>query len=659
MILARVLSRVRARVRGPAPGPVPSRTPAPPPARPGLRVDYPRRGRRGAARFLPSWRQALALALLGLTGAAGLVGWLYVTTPIPDVNAEASSEATVYYWADGRQMVSVGPVNRQNVPLSDIPGPLRNAVIATENASFYSDPGFSVRGLVRAVVNTARGGELEGGSTITQQYVKNTYLTQERTLSRKLRELCLSVKLSRTLTKDEILQGYLNTSWFGRDAYGVQAAAVAYYGTDARNLDPSQGALLAALLKGGDFYDPELSAEHRRRAEARWRYVLDRQVELGFMTRAQRAAYTDFPEPRSRSVASGLAGQIGYLVDAANKDLRNRAGLTAEELGRGGYRVRTTFERAAVDRLRRAVEGVAAQAGSSPGGDDGSGGAGGAAEGPGGSGGSGGETQFGAASVRPGDGAVLALYGGPDATRHFTSNADTAGVPVGSAFTPFVMAAALRQGVRGDGGTDGAQALRRALVRADADVFVGLGEAVGLDRVRDVAVGAGLLPGSMAALEPPFALGTSTPSAIRMAGAYGTFATGGLRAEPYSVTAVTYRGAPLEGLERPAARQVLEPDVAREVARGLRDVAVDAVDPDTLRALGPVAAGRTSGADRAEAVWFVGYGEDLSTAVTVFRPGPRGAGLLPLTEPDAGELPLRVWSAYMTASADRAAGGPS
>ncbi|WP_023591142.1 transglycosylase domain-containing protein [Streptomyces thermolilacinus] len=656
MILARVLSRVRARVRERAGGRVPSRPPVLPRARPGLRVDYPRRGRRGAARFLPSWRQLLALALLGLTGAAGLLGWLYVTTPIPDVNAGASSEATVYYWADGSRMVSVGPVNRQNVPLSDIPGPLRDAVIATENATFYSDPGFSVRGLVRAVVNTARGGELEGGSTITQQYVKNTYLTQERTLSRKLRELCLSVKLSRSLAKDEILQGYLNTSWFGRDAYGVQAAAVAYYGTDARNLDPSQGALLAALLKGGDFYDPELSAEHRRRAEARWRYVLDRQVELGFMTRAQRAAYADFPEPRSRSVASGLAGQTGYLVDAANKDLRNRTGLTAEELGRGGYRVRTTFERAAVDRLRRAVEGVAARAGASTGGDGGPGGAGAGAGGPSGSGG---ETQFGAASVRPGDGAVLALYGGPDATRHFTSNADTAGVPAGSAFTPFVMAAALRQGVRGHDGTDGAQALRRALVRADADVFLGLGEAVGLDRVRDVAVGAGLLPGSMAALEPPFALGTSTPSAIRMAGAYGTFATGGLRAEPYSVTAVAYRGAPLEGLERPAARQVLEPDVAREVARGLRDVAVDAVDPDTLRALGPVAAARTSGADRAEAVWFVGYGEDLSTAVTVFRTGPRGAGLLPLTEPDAGELPLRAWSAYMTASAAGAAGRTS
>ncbi|WP_228979252.1 transglycosylase domain-containing protein [Streptomyces sp. DH12] len=658
-----------------------------------VRLDYPRRGRRGPARFLPSWRQWLGVALLGLAAVVGLAGWVYATTPIPDVNAEARSEATVYYWADGTQMASVGPVNRQNVPLSDVPGPLRDAVIATENATFYSDPGFSVRGLARAVVATARGGELQGGSTITQQYVKNTYLTQERTASRKVRELFLSVKLSRTLSKDEILQGYLNTSWFGRGAYGVQAAAVAYYGTDARDLDPSRSALLAALLKGGDLYDPALGEEHRRRAEARWRYVLDRQVELGLMTPDERAAHTVFPEPRPRSVANGLAGQVGYLVDAADKDLRNRTGLTPEALGRGGYRIRTTFDRAAVERLRRAVEdaGPAADAGG-PGADAGS---------PGAEGASGaardGAVQVGAASVRPGDGAVLALYGGPDATRHFSSNADTAGVPAGSAFTPFVVAAALQRGLVGDDTPRRALALRRALVRGDPGAFLRLGEAVGPAGVREVAVDAGLLPRSMAPLEPAFALGTSTPSAIRMAGAYATFASGGRRADPYSVTAVTYRGVPVAGLERPPARQVLDPDVAREVARGLRDVAVDAVDPATLAALGPIAAGRTGDRDRSPAAWFVGYGEELSTAVTVFRTRPDGGGLLPLTgagagdsggageyggaggsgsagdsgaedagagaagaggvDPSAGGPALRVWSAYMAASAAAGEGG--
>ncbi|MEE1752987.1 transglycosylase domain-containing protein [Streptomyces sp. SP18CS02] len=644
------------------------------------RIDYPRRNRRGALRFVPSWRQLLALSLLCCGGFAALLGYVYSTVHITDVNATARAEANVYYWADGSQMVSVGSINRQNVPLSDIPPSLQNAVVATENSTFYSDPGFSVRGLARAVVNMARGGEVQGGSTITQQYVKNTYLTQDQTLDRKLRELCLAVKLSRSLSKKEILQGYLNTSWFGRNTYGVQAASVAYYGVDAKDLDPSRGALLTALLKGGDFYDPSLSAAHHSRAEARWRYVLDRQVELGYMTPQERAGYTVFPEPRPRSVSTGLAGQTGYLVDVANKFIEKRTGLTAEDLGRGGYRIRTTFDRSKVEQLRRTVESVTTKA-LDP--------ARRIADR---------DVQVGAASIRPGDGAVLALYGGSDATKHFANNADTSGVPVGSAFKPFVLAAALQHGVRPGGaafprlpvtsdsfydrtgaltsrGTwllpgrleagsrgflDGAfpasgPTLRQALVRGDDTTYSRLGGDVGLEEVRDLAVGTGLLPASMAPLEPAFPVGTSTPSAIRMADAYATFADDGRQSDPYSVTAVTFRGAALEGLERPAVRRVMDAEVAREVSDAMRDVAVDAVDPDTMRALPPVVAGRTGDDDRLPATWFVGSTEELSTAVTVFRNKPGQDALLPVTGmggsgQDRGDfLPLRVWSSYMTA----------
>ncbi|MGA4863395.1 transglycosylase domain-containing protein [Streptomyces lavendulocolor] len=599
-----------------------------------FRVDYPRRARRGVLRWIPSWRQVSALALIGLAGVVALVGYVYSTVRIADVNAEARAEANVYYWADGTQMVSVGPVNRQNVPLSDIPPSLQNAVIATENATFYSDPGFSVRGLARAVVNMARGQEVQSGSTITQQYVKNTYLTPEQTLDRKLRELCLSVKLSRSLSKQEILQGYLNTSWFGRNAYGVQAAAVAYYGMDAKDLDPSRSALLAALLKGGELYDPSLSPAHHRRAVERWKYVLDRQVDLGYMTERERAKYTVFPEPRPESVSTSMSGQIGYLVDVANKYIKNRTGLTTEQLGRGGYRIRTTFDKGEVERLRRTVEEVR-QTSLDP--------ARRIADR---------DVEIGAASIRPGDGAVLALYGGPDATKHFTNNADTAGVPVGSAFTPFVLAAALEHGA----GTaaDAPGALRRALVRGDSGVYNRLGEAVGLDKVRDLAVGSGLLPLSMAPLEPSFPAGTSTPSAIRMAGAYGTFAAGGRQTDPYSVTAVSHFGTPLEGMERPAGRRALDERVAREVSEALRDVAVDVMTPDALRTLPPVAAGRTGAGDQVPASWFVGYTGRLSTAVTVFRSRPGTDGLLPMngvggSESDRADfLSLRVWSSYMT-----------
>ncbi|MFI6106209.1 transglycosylase domain-containing protein [Streptomyces sp. NPDC051310] len=577
-----------------------------------FRVDYPRRGRGGLRRYVPSWRQLLCLALLGCGALAVLVGYVYSTVRITDVNATARTEANVYYWADGTQMVSVGDINRQNVPLSDIPPALQNAVIATENATFYTDPGFSLRGLARAVVNMAKGEEVQGGSTITQQYVKNTYLTQEQTLDRKLRELCLSVKLSRNLSKQQILQGYFNTSWFGRNAYGVQAAAVAYYGVDAKELDAPRSALLAALLKGGDLYDPSLSEAHHRRAEVRWRYVLDRQVELGFMSEEERARYTVFPEPRPRSasLSTSLSGQTGYLVDVANKYIQRRTGLTAEELGRGGYRIRTTFDRALVEQLERTVEDVTART-LDP--------AGRAADR---------DVQVGAASVRPEDGAVLALYGGPDATKHFANNADTSGVPVGSAFRPFVLAAALRDG-------------------RDAD----------LETVRDVAVDAGLLPQSMAELDASFTSGTSTPSAVRMADAYATFATGGRHTDLYAVTAVTHQGRPLKGLGRPGGRQVLNREVAGEVVEAMRSEAVDALAPETLRALGPVAAGRTGAADPQPAAWFVGSTRQLSTAVTVFRNKPGKDGLLSMrgvgggsgTERGGGDvLPLRVWSSYMT-----------
>ncbi|QGV76938.1 transglycosylase domain-containing protein [Streptomyces ficellus] len=602
-----------------------------------FRVDYPRRGRDGLRRWLPSWRQLLGLALFGFLGLAALVGHVYLTVEIEDVNADARAEANVYYWADGTQMVSVGQVNRQNVPLSDIPRSLQNAVIATENATFYSDPGFSVRGLGRAVVNMARGQEIQGGSTITQQYVKNTYLTQEQTLDRKLRELCLSVKLSRSLSKQEILQGYLNTSWFGRNAYGVQAAAVAYYGMDAKDLDPARSALLVALLKGGELYDPSLSEAHHRRAVERWSYVLDRQVDLGYMTREERAKYTVFPEPRPESVSTSMSGQIGYLVDVANKYIKNRTGLTTEQLGRGGYRIRTTFDKREVERLRTTVERVR-QTSLDP--------ARRIADR---------DVEIGAASIRPDDGAVLALYGGSDATKHFSNNADTSGVPVGSAFTPFVLAAALQNGV-GATGDDVPLALRQGLVRGDSGLYSRVGEAVGLDRVRDLAVGSGLLPLSMAPLEPSFPTGTSTPSAIRMAGAYATFAADGRQTDPYSVIAASHLGTPVEGLERPTARRALDAEVAREVSGALRDVAVDVMAPDALRALPPVAAGRTGADDRTPASWFVGYTDRLSTAVTVFRSRPGTEGLLPMrgvagSESDRADfLPLRVWSSYMADS---------
>ncbi|UFQ16253.1 penicillin-binding protein [Streptomyces huasconensis] len=633
-------------------------------------VDYPRSGRAGLRRWLPSWRQLLGSAgLFALTVTALLIG-VYASVDIPDENAGIHREANVYYWSDGTQMVSTGEVNRQNVELDQIAPAAVNAVIAAENETFYDDSGVSPKGLARAVVNMVRGQETQGGSTITQQYVKNTYLSQDQTVTRKVKEFVIALKVDRKKSKDEILEGYLNTSWFGRGANGIEAAAHAYYGIPAKKLDPSQGAFLAAMLKGAELYDPAGGRANRERARGRWAWILDRQVDVGLMSEKERAKYRAFPEPRRQSRSTSLGGQTGYLVDVANKYLRQHTGLTDEELARGGYEIHTTFDKEKVARLERAVRQVLKRdlAPGTRAADR--------------------HVQVGAASVRPSDGAVVALYGGRDATRHFSNNADTSGVPVGSAFKPFVLAAALQHGLSGRAQPSGADSparseaqvrrsasadsfyaadgtLRRATGEPDPDhptlrealfpggnaTYVRLGEDVGRAQVRRTAVDAGLLPRSMAPLEPSFSVGTSTPSAIRMAAAYGTFAGGGLRHDPYSVTRAAKDGAALPGLERPAPGRALDEGVAGEVADALRAGGKD---------LGPgVSAGRTGDQDRLRTAWLTGFTGDLSTAVTVFRVKPGEPRLLPMSGVAGKDsrrgnvLPPRIWSAYAGATGKR------
>ncbi|MFF9512068.1 transglycosylase domain-containing protein [Streptomyces sp. NPDC014724] len=638
----------------------------------GFRVDYPRRGRSNWRRWVPSWRQALSGILLGAGALAGLFAVVYASVDIPDENTEARRQGTVYYWADGSQMVSVGAVDRQNVTLADIPDSVEHAVIAAENETFYSDSGVSAKGIARAAVSMVKGGETQGGSTITQQYVKNTYLSQEQSATRKFKEFFISLKLSNKQSKKDILQGYLNTSWFGRGAYGIQAAAQAYYGIPAKDLDPSQAALLASLLKGAEQFDPAGGKGNHERAVDRWEWILDRQVEIGTMTKAERAAYQKFPEPRPAAKPTSLGGQTGYLVDIANKYIKKRSGLTDKDLFRGGYRVHTTFDKARVGQLERAVRSVRKRdldPKKRP------------------------EDKYvevGAASVRS-DGAVVAVYGGADAVTHFANNADTAGVPVGSAFKPFVLAAALQHGdgITLDSGydsegrliKDGPYAavpapsgagpgqvmvtaptpLREALVKSSNATFVLLGKGIGLKKVKELAVSAGLHEESLARLDKSFPLGTSTPSAVRMADAYTAFSNDGMRADPYSVTRMTRDGEVVEGFGKPELRRAMDASVANDVNNTLGAVARTRLGQDGKfatfarpEAADDLAAGTTGEDDRMKSAWFIGHTKGLTTAVTMFRskPGtPQLLGMQGVGGPDSGRgnvFPLRIWSAYAT-----------
>ena len=222
----------------------------------------------------------LALAIVGF-------GVVYLLTDIPDANAEATSQTTIVYWSDGEtELGRLSEQNRTSVAFGRMPVALQQATLAAEDRDFYSHPGVSPTGIGRAAWNNLRGGDVQGGSTITQQLAKNLYLTQDRTFSRKFTELVLAVKLENTYSKDQLLEDYLNSIYLGRSAYGVQTASRQYFDKNVEELSVSESAVLAAIIRSPGSYSPE---EYPDRLEARWGYVLDVMVEEGWLTPAQRA----------------------------------------------------------------------------------------------------------------------------------------------------------------------------------------------------------------------------------------------------------------------------------------------------------------------------------------------------------------------------------
>ncbi|MFD7478972.1 transglycosylase domain-containing protein [Streptomyces sp. NPDC059837] len=649
------------------------------------RIDYPRGGRTGPRRWLPSVRQLLALLLLFIGGTAAAVGYAYATVTIPDPNPTALLQNNVYYWSDGTVLATDGSVNRQNVSLSQVPADVQWDFIAAENASFYTDPGIDPQGIARAVVHMAEGGSVQSGSTITQQFVKNTYLDQAQTVSRKFKELLISTKIGAAMTKEQILQGYLNTCFFGRQANGIQAAARMYYNLPVDRLDVSQGAFLAAAVNEPSlFQHADSDPAARAQAEARWSWVLDRMVRTGKLTPGQRARYeaAGFPAPRKWTPGSGLTGETGYLVQLARSyaEAHDRT-ITDSSLSRGGYQIHTTFDRKRTAALARAVAKVRGQrldpARRSVDRD----------------------VQVGAASVEPSTGRILAVYGGPGFDHaHYSDNADTSGVPVGSTFKPVVLAAALQHGAvlrpgespepitpaskfNGDDGIEikdrqgnrvadpkdptgllhqhndtprrwGYIPLRKAMEQSVNTPYVQLGEDVGYGNVARTAETLGLRPSSLAAPSAGFYIGTSTPSAIRMAGVYATLAAEGMQTSPYSVTKVTHNGSVLSGFTAPATVRALPAAVAGNVTDVLRGVIARGTGTKA-QALGRTAAGKTGTTDDYRSAWFIGYTPQLATSVVLFREDSNHpqlqslAGVGGLQKVFGGDIPTEIWTQYM------------
>ncbi len=590
----------------------------------------------------------------------------YVIVDIPKPGDIRTNQVSTILASDGSELAKIVPPegNREDVNLDQVPVHMRQAVIAAEDRNFYSNPGFSFTGFARAVKNNIVGGDTQGGSTITQQYVKNALVGSQRAgvggLIRKAKELVIATKMSSEWSKDDVLQAYLNIIYFGRGAYGISAASKAYFNKPVEQLTVADGALLAALIQRPSTLDPAVDLEG---AKERWNWVLDGMVDIGALSPKDRAAQSFPPTlPLDQARAQNqTTGPNGLIERQVTKELLELFNIDEQTLNTQGLQVTTSIDpqaqKAAEDAVSKYLEG----------------------QNP--------DMRTAVVSIDPHDGAVKAYYGGSDANGFDFAQA---GLQTGSSFKVFTLIAALEQGiglgyqvdsspltvhgikitnVEGEscGTCNIAEALKRSLNTSYYRLMLKLRH--GPEDVANAAHQAGIatsFPGVPHTLSedgkggPPnngIVLGQYQTRVIDMASAYATLADSGVYHRPHFVQKVVNSDgrvlfdATHSGQSDSAGEQRIPKDVADNVTSAMQPIA-------SYSRGHALAGGRPSAAktgttqlgdtDADKDAWMVGYTPSLSTAVWIGTV----KGDTPLVSKWGGPvygsgLPSDIWKATM------------
>jgi len=586
----------------------------------------------------------------------GMLGGAYALARVPLPADEGRAQVSTLYYSDGKTVLArLGTENRTDVRLAQVPKHVQQAMIAAEDRSFYTNSGISPRGIARAFWANLRGEEVQGGSTITQQYVKNAHLDQERTFTRKTREIVWAIKADRTYSKDEILEFYLNTIYFGRGAWGIEAAAQVYFGVPASGLSLEQGAVLAGVIKAPSYYDPR---NNPQRAKERWRYVLDGMVSLGWLD-AGRAASTPFPPTRPISAGNGantgLKGDTGVIVGQVERELLAR-GFTDQEIRTGGLKIVTTVNKRVQDTARAALRKVFAEQPKN--------------------------LAKALVAVEPGTGRVKAYYGGESGYKTFDLAA--ASHPAGSSFKAYVLAEALSQGISVRSYWDGSSPqtfpdrpnepvnnsedrscrrcdLTRATVLSLNTTYYALTSKVGAAKVAQRAEASGIRTldgkpvGEMIEQRKidnsRIALGEVGISVLDQAAGYATFAAKGVHATPTFLERVEQDGAERYDLRRvkPVTRRAFSADVAADATYALEQVVRAGKRlEDGRRAAGKTGTAQFGDDGRNGHAWMAGYTPQLATAIWVGRAGDDGPIQTASGRDIYGSgLPTQTWRTFM------------
>lgn len=613
-----------------------------------------------------------ALAVMLVVTLAGI--WFYQTTKMPDPNAEFTTQTTTLYFNDGTtELGQLSVQNRTVLSYEEMPQVVKDAVVAAEDRTFWTNSGIDIKGMLRAFYRIARGDDIQGGSTITQQYIKILYLTSDQTVSRKLRELVLANKLNKDESKEDVLEGYLNTIYFGRSAYGIEAAAEAYFGIHASELSVAQAVVLAAVINSPSYFDPYQDPEAEVRLLERYNYILDgmRDSMHTITEEDYQANYNTLPAINDPVIENVYGGPGGFLIQMATDELR-AAGFTDDQIQGGGLQITTTFDpilqQAAIDAAQATVAEAVENArpladGSQPSAED---------------------LHVGLASIDNNTGEVLALYGGPD---YLTNSINWATTPrfAASTFKVYGIIAGLRNGFgltsmfqgstftpTGDdvpvSNDSNAQYppmdLRQATVYSANTAFVDLitripnGYAALVKAANDAGVPEN---GTWEQQGNRLVLGGGEVSALDNAGGFATLATAGHRLPHHVVREVIDPSGNVVYSADVTGTQAIENAVARDTTSALTGVPVGS-SQNAVHGCQVAAKTGTEGVmvgqeGIAETVtragWMVGYTRQITTAVLMVA-GESGLENLDVYAPGGtfygATYPTDVWDAYMTAA---------